>query len=388
MEIKGFYFDGKTSRPYPIFIDVDNQDISVLIADESSDIPLTVWPLADCKIESLNASEHVLVKHPEYEGQLLEFKGRDAKQVITLVTHDDGVIQRSYQTMMTENPVRVIVGAMVVLFVTGYFYLAHFSPFLANRIVDITPRSAEIKLGESTFNQITSFMDIDSVKSAEIQAFYKACGFRSEYPVEVYVVDDDMVNAFAAPGGKIVVFQGIIDKTESWEALAGLLSHELAHVEERHSLKLLARSASSYLLISALTGDLAGASGLLIENAYKLKELSNSRDHEKDADLKGLGYLKDLGIRPAGMNELFEVLLAEQQDLPFQQSEILSTHPLSENRIKDIEEVINSQSEYQYTPIQNVEAESLWEQLKTKEQQEEPDGELEENVLIEVGAVN
>ncbi|WP_446914219.1 M48 family metalloprotease, partial [Klebsiella pneumoniae] len=81
------------------------------------------------------------------------------------------------------------------------------------------------------------------------------------------------VNAFAVPGGFIVVHDAILDEMEHHEELAGLLGHEIGHVQLRHSTKAIARSLSYYMLLSLLFGDVSGIAAVIVDNASTLNNL-------------------------------------------------------------------------------------------------------------------
>jgi predicted Zn-dependent protease len=142
-----------------------------------------------------------------------------------------------------------------------------------------------------------------------------------------------MVNALTAPGGYVVVFQGLLERTQSAEELAGILAHEFQHVLLRHTTQALLRHASTGLLIAGLTGDVSSATVYGLESARVLGDLRYSRQAEEEADREGFQMLVAAGIDPAGMIAFFETLDREQgkgSALPT----YLSTHPNTEGRIE------------------------------------------------------
>jgi len=255
-----------------------------------------------------------------------------------------------------------------------YAYVFWVSPFVGDRVVEIIPISTEMKLGDIMFNNMSVYVaDEDEVNSKLLNEFFEVCGFTSEYDIRISYADQDLVNAFAVPGGRILIYRGIIDKMNTWEELAALMAHELAHVNERHSFKQIARSLSGYLILSVLTGDVAGASTIVLENAYQIHQLSYSRSHEKEADIKGLEYLKKLQIRPDAMVDLFNTLNnasglgagANVSEGINDGLEYLSTHPTSTNRMKYLIEIISSDNEgFDYDDKQIPRAEEIWTLLK------------------------
>jgi len=187
-------------------------------------------------------------------------------------------------------------------------------------------------------------LEINEAKSETLTNFFNKAGFTSDYPLELYVADDPVVNAFAVPGGKIVIYQGILDVFDTWEQLAAVLAHELAHVEKRHSLKQMSRSLSTYLAFSILTSDASGVSAVIVDNAFMVKDMSNSRSMETEADMVGFDYLQDLKIDPNGMVKLFGALKRQEGELSGNMGKalkILSTHPLTDDRISYLQNRID-----------------------------------------------
>ncbi|WP_027185100.1 M48 family metallopeptidase [Desulfovibrio inopinatus] len=173
------------------------------------------------------------------------------------------------------------------------------------------------------------------------------------FPIKVGVVDDPSMNAFAAPAGYMYVFTGLILNLDHESELAAVISHELAHVSERH----LANRMESFQKISigALLGMLAGlAAGVASGNSDiggavaagsralgATAMLKYSRDDEREADKAGLTFLVDAGFQPNGMRGAFETM---QRMRWFKGTgtipTYLSTHPGLSERVGYIEDQI------------------------------------------------
>lgn len=143
-----------------------------------------------------------------------------------------------------------------------------------------------------------------------------------------FVAERPDVNAFAAPGGVVVVFSGLIRSAGSAEELAGVLAHEVAHAELRHSLRGMIKSLGLRALVSLLIGDVSGT--VFADAATRLTELRFSREAELQADNDGLRRLAEARIDPNGMLRFYEKLAAEQRLSP---PPILSTHPATGERL-------------------------------------------------------
>lgn len=147
----------------------------------------------------------------------------------------------------------------------------------------------------------------------------------SAYDYRWYIARDASLNAFAVPGGIVVVYTGLIRAADSAEALAGVLAHEIEHVERRHSLKAMVHQAGLRVALAAVVGDV----GIAGEAAGRLAGLRFSRDNEREADLLALRRLERAGIDSGGMLRIFEKLGAGGAAAPAW----LSTHPGSEERL-------------------------------------------------------
>ena len=138
----------------------------------------------------------------------------------------------------------------------------------------------------------------------------------SPYHYRVLVSSDSAINAFALPGGTIVINLGLIEKAESSEAVYGVLAHEIMHVEERHGVRNLISSAGTWLVIGAVFGDVSGLAGTLVGLAPLLLNQSYSRAFESAADRGAVDLLEVSDIDPAGLKNFFELLLAEHSQAP------------------------------------------------------------------------
>jgi predicted Zn-dependent protease len=159
----------------------------------------------------------------------------------------------------------------------------------------------------------------------------------SEYNVQIVVVKGDVLNAFALPGGHIVVYDKLLYNLDSYPQLAALLSHEFTHVENRHTIKTLFRQLGSKIFLSLIVGDATAVGGVVINNADQLKTLSYSRRLEKEADQNGVRLLAERKIDCGGFVRLFQILKKET-DGAAETSEWISSHPNLDNRIRNIEE--------------------------------------------------
>lgn len=151
-----------------------------------------------------------------------------------------------------------------------------------------------------------------------------------EWDVKI-IRDDSTLNAFCAPGGYIYVYTGLIKFLDSEDQLAGVLAHEIAHADKRHSTQQLTKSYSISLLLQVVLGENAQ---LLSEIAQGLVALKFSRADESEADEFSVKYLCPTGYNAAGAAGFFDKLIQMEQAGGTPQ--FLSTHPNPDNRVADI----------------------------------------------------
>lgn len=147
------------------------------------------------------------------------------------------------------------------------------------------------------------------------------------YDYTLYIANDSQINAYALPGGVIVVNDGLLDAAANVGEVAGVLAHEIQHVELRHGLRSVVKQAGLALVIMLVTGDSSGT--LAGEAGQRLIGLKFSRDAERQADQTGFDRLVSVDVDPAGMASFFDTLAREKGA---GQAQFLSTHPASEQR--------------------------------------------------------
>jgi predicted Zn-dependent protease len=117
-----------------------------------------------------------------------------------------------------------------------------------------------------------------------------------------------MVNALALPGGTIVVFQGLINATETPEELAGVLAHEFQHVLKRHSTRNIVRSEAIKLFGLIISGNSESMTNVILQAGSVLEHLRYSRQLESQADEEGMKMMLATHVDPQGMIRVFEKL--------------------------------------------------------------------------------
>jgi len=210
---------------------------------------------------------------------------------------------------------------------------------IANRV----PFEAEAAKGEALLKEVESHFHFVEQSNVVLNLAELAQPLLQVGPPGIqwrfHLVDAEMPNAFALPGGHIIVTQGLIDLAETPEDLLGPLAHEMAHVTRRHTFRKQIASAGPFLVLGAF---LRGRHGLLSTAAgvgsALLVSQSFSQEYEKEADDTVWDYLVAANINPRGMIEMFKKLkAAEAGQTPLPIPKAFLSHPDADKRIARLE---------------------------------------------------
>lgn len=211
--------------------------------------------------------------------------------------------------------------------------------------VDSTYRAKGKLLERNSSNQNvrTAYTHLDRIVTRVLNS--GDVRYKDEFTWTIKIIDDkETLNAFATPGGYIYVFTGLLQFLEDEDHFAGVLAHEIAHADQRHSVKQLQRNYGISLLLSIALGNDAGELQQIAgQLAGTLAGLQFSRSAESEADAYSVNYLAGTDYYACdGAAGFFVKMNSEaQQGNP---PEFLSTHPNPDNRIQDIEQMAKEKS--------------------------------------------
>lgn len=222
---------------------------------------------------------------------------------------------------------------MVLVCVGCYFGVL----WAARAAIHAVPVSVDASIGNQVYKAMES--GHDEIKDPKVVAAMQKIVDRlaphaavEGIDFHVHVIRSDEVNAFALPGGPIVIYSGLIEQAERPEQIAGVLGHEMAHATLRHGLERISQAVGLGAAAAILLGDVQG---IILTGAEILQFAtlnSYSRDQEGAADREGVRMLYEAGIDPMALTEFFESLHKEHGDVPGAIS-WLSTHPQHKERI-------------------------------------------------------
>jgi beta-barrel assembly-enhancing protease len=210
---------------------------------------------------------------------------------------------------MVWNAVLYSAGFLALSFVIFIWQYDNIVGWAASKVSMQTER----KIGDSVLGSLN--IDVSKPQTGAAIEAVRKIGDQltkgSHYKYQFYVVENKDINAFAVPGGTIIVNSGLLQKTDSPNELAAVLAHEVQHVEQRHSLKNMLNSAGIAAVVLLVLGD---SNAVMMIMAQQISTQYFSRQVEAEADLKGLHLLDKNHIDASGMATFFKKMEAEYKN--------------------------------------------------------------------------
>jgi predicted Zn-dependent protease len=223
------------------------------------------------------------------------------------------------------------------------------NPATGKRNFNFIGQGQEIQLGNQAQPEFLASYG-GEVPSPEVQAYVSDLGRRlaavserPSLPWEFHLVDSAVLNAFALPGGKIFVTRALVQKMSNEAQLAGVLGHEIGHVTAQHigqqmSQATVVQGVIAGLGVASQNNQYLQALGLGVQAGGSLYLLKFGRDQESQADELGVRYMTRLGYNPKAQVQVMQILKAAAGG--GEGVEMLSTHPLPDTRIDDLNKLI------------------------------------------------
>lgn len=334
------YYDGKSARSQDVTLTLSSGGISIRGADGSE---LGTWP----------SDRIVFAEKPRRNEPLrVGLQGTTARLVID---HSGasaailGIAPKANRTIRTSGKAVAKVAVWVAGAVASAAVIVLvLIPLLSAQLARQTPDSIKARIGGAAMSEIVkliAYMPGENKRArychdeAGLAALGKLTsrildGMENPPGVRIFAIDAKLVNAFALPGGYIVVTSGLIGAAASAEEVAGVVGHEIGHTYHRHPTQAIYRTTAVSLLISAIIGDFSG--GILVTGiAEWALNSSYSRDAERETDSFAIERLNAANIDGTGLLRFFETLdeTTENQSEQNGVIDLLSTHPRTEDRI-------------------------------------------------------
>jgi Zn-dependent protease with chaperone function len=327
------YLDGRTAARRRATVHITRTGLDVALIEGGTRF---FWPFREIRqTQGTYAGEQVRLE-----------RGRDLPEALLIGDVDflSAARAASPEAGHLHDPARrrfragLTFGALVtaVALALGIYYVG--IPAFAQVAAARVPVSWEESLGSAIVDHFAppARRCEDPVRQARIDAIVTQLTAKvrpQPYTFRVTVVNSAIVNAVAAPGGNIILFRGLLERTDNAEELAGVLAHEIEHVLHRHVTRAIFQHASTGILMAALVGDVSGVVAYGLEGARTLGSLQMSRTAESEADRDGIRLLQEAGIDTAGMITFFEKLLARERSGGDIVPRYLRTHPTTTERI-------------------------------------------------------
>lgn len=237
----------------------------------------------------------------------------------------------------------LFIGAVLAIFLT-YLIVFQFVPKLSDHLANLVPVESERKIGvrvaELMANVLSDGNGVTFCTSPEgvvaLSTMSSRMGRPSDLhtPLTVRVVDTTLINAYALPGGQILITRGLLEQADSPEEVAGVLAHEIGHIAARDPMRLSLRSAGIAGLFGILLGEFAGGTVLAFLSEAMIKS-GYSQESETLADEFAHNLLRKRGLPSTPFAEFFEKILddAEYEERQAYQNHF-ATHPKPEERIR------------------------------------------------------
>ena len=328
----GTYLDGRSSKPVQVGITLEGTTLR--LQDCTAVSPDIVVPLQNCSATPpLGGTRRSLILPG---GARCET--RDAELLVLVDAHRSRAGSARIVNFL-ESDWKTALVCLLGLFLCLWGFVAVGIPFLAKMAAAAVPAAVTDRLSRQTLAVLdTRFLEpseLGADRSAHLQNLFHGLVDRKRPPVNYRLEFRKSgrvgANAFALPSGLIVMTDELVGLAENDRELIGVLAHEIAHIENRHGLRVLFQNAGTLLLVSALAGDVASISAagetlpmLLIESGY-------TRRFEKEADRAAGTYLIRMGWGTASLQNILARLAKTAPIHPA--FALFSTHPDLEERI-------------------------------------------------------
>jgi Zn-dependent protease with chaperone function len=317
LETEARYFDGQSAEPRNVVVSFGERSLVIMGFDESA---LAHWPLASLRALGRKGDSAVqLVPHADSDERLVI---SDPEMLAAIRQVCPGLYQRPVDRRGMRTAVLWSGGAVAALVLMMFVLI----PALAGQLALMIPPQREQQLGDAVVEQLKGMLGFlgaghrpgicdapDGQAALEAMTHRLAPHPDLPYPLRVSVLDHFMINAVALPGGRIVIFRGLLDEASSPEEVAGVLAHEIGHEMHHDPTRMALRAAGTAGILGMVLGDVFGASVVVVTTDAVLNA-SYQRKAEAAADRTAFALLAKAGLPSKPFARFFEKMRAKYGD--------------------------------------------------------------------------
>lgn len=328
------FTDGQSAKVRDVAIEI-SEATRELVVFGAGHSPLARAPLSHLRLQGDGLGGGATLTIRRGEERIYILKDSDMALITRLARN---LKDRDISTSMWRKIAIWIALAAAALYVT----IAFIVPALAGQLAQVINPDAEAAMGRATIRQIEFAMSdgengdwfcSDPSGVAAMAKLTAQLSLPNDAPFTVRVVRHEMVNAFALPGRQIVFMEGLLEKADHPDMVAGVLAHEMGHVVARDPVEQFMRTAGTAGLLALVFGDATGGTALAFATEAILNA-KHSREIEARADEFALARLKHAGIDTNGFADFFDVIaeLAGEEADDNRALAWVSSHPPSLDR--------------------------------------------------------
>lgn len=238
---------------------------------------------------------------------------------------------------------RAVAVAVLALTLSAIYSYRKTLPLAAAAIAERVPSSVDESLGQRVLGLLDAKDLLPSRLHESRQArirtrfedFLRASGYTGVARLEFRRSQRGVPNAFALPGGTVVVFDELVHIAQHEDELVAVFAHELGHLHHRHALRRALQNSVSFVLVTSLTGDVSVVSNIAAALPVSLLKAEHSREAESEADRFALAALRRAGIPPSNFTAIMERLDARRGRKSRRTTPYFDSHPPTAERVRD-----------------------------------------------------
>ena len=318
------YFDGRSSRRHTVTLGLYDR-----LEVRADDQTLAMWSYPD--IRRADSPSGTLRLTCLAAPVLARLEIRDAAVAAELISRCTRLDEDSPDRRGTARIVGWSIAAAVSILGVIWFGV----PLAADRLTPLVPQGLERRLGAVADGQLRTLFGGKVCDNAAGQAAFaklvnalrEAAGLDTS--IQTAVLAAAVPNAFALPGGRVYLFNGLLARAQNPDEIAGVLAHELGHLRHRDGTRNLIYNGGTSFLIGLLFGDITGSSALIFASR-SLVTASYTREAEQNADTFSIDVMHRLGRPTKALGELLFRITGKEGDKSLS---FLANHPLTEDRL-------------------------------------------------------